>query len=186
MNCAPSSARSLPNGNCRMISSSWMNCPIPRSGNYQRWSCERSLALGSGNKRTVRPFHMPWPRSDMWKDRRFSCSLLFFKRFASELASVSAASCGLLACHRLIMVVNLRLAEQVVVDCDFPNRTFKPCVQSHGSDIQRTVGHRWRYLYPACGSLTHTAGEPVSGLVPLHPVDPDVDGARKTIGLRTN
>ena len=45
--------------------------------------------------------------------------------------------------HGLVMVVDLGLREQVVVDRDFPDRTFKPAVRGHGSNIKRTVvGHR--------------------------------------------
>jgi hypothetical protein len=105
---------------------------------------------------------VPYPSTSL---RAGSTVLAILKsHITSERASPSclvAIAGWLFAGHRLVMVRDLGLAEQVVVDRNFPDRTFKPGVRGHGADVKRTgVSHR------CYAELAHTSCGIVSGLVP--------------------
>src|SRR5437016_3740677 len=95
-------------------------------------------------------------------------------RTGSEGTVARTLACRLSARHGLVMSVDLRLGEPVVVNGDFADRACEPGIVRHGTYIERAV------IRSRCDVvLAHAAGLSVIGLIPLHAIDPDVDRTRR-------
>ena len=99
-----------------------------------------------------------------------ACKHLDERAFGLEAACVGAAAGRLLAGHHLVVIGDLRLAQQKIIESYFTNGALEPGVLRHGANINRAVVSLWHHVV-----LTHAAGLPVRGVIPLYAIDPNVD-----------